>query len=183
MSLDLLEYFERERAEWGDGYMGMSVYCEVAYPDEKNISYKIHSWGGDRKMGPAEDLNWKRTEGVDAFFGFEMYGIVEYPDELKHCNCKFMLNGLSSTDRFFLNAEGLVGDGWFIRDTFLFRLSLSLDASRGLFQQMKRMKDNGQDRFRIRFDLIRLVGRKVKLTQRSVNEEVQVGYSICRVYC
>src|SRR4029079_16799937 len=117
-----------------------------------------------------QKMQWEKTEGVDAFFEFETYGIVEHPANLKHCKCKLMLNPLSSTERYGLNEKGAIGDGWFEKDSFLLRLTSSLDATRGLFEQMKRKKETEEqkDRFRIRFDLVGLARRK----------EI-VSYSIC----
>jgi hypothetical protein len=85
-----------------------------------------------------------------------------------------MLNPLSSTERYGLNQKGTIGDGWLKKDNFLLRISLFLDTTRGLFEQMKRQKDieEQKDRFRIRFDLVGLARRKE-----------MVSYSICRAYC
>jgi hypothetical protein len=83
MSLDLLEYFDKKRSEEKSDYLG--IYCEVDYPDQKDVAYNIHSFGEDASKSPDQKLKWDETEGVDAFFEFETYGIVECPADLKHC--------------------------------------------------------------------------------------------------
>jgi len=174
MAVDLLEYFARTRTDRiGDH---VEIYCEVDYPGHKDISYNIHSFGG-RMIGPysEEKSLWENTAGVDAFFEFKTYGLIEYPDEFKDNKCELNVNGLGSAERFSLNQKGSIGVGSFERDKrfqFVLSIYLSLDATMGLLQQMKRQRSDQQTRFKIRFHLI-------DLAQRG---EI-VSYSICRAYC
>jgi len=170
MSVDLLDYYQKRLAEIPTcKYVNLS--CEVDYPA---ISYNIHSFGDERGERSLQTLQWDKAAGVDAFFSFDTSGIVEYPKEFEHTKCQFLLNALGSLDRFSLLENGSIGDGWFERDTFLLRLYLSPDVTRGLMEQMKSARnfDDHRKKFSIRFDLFDVARR-----------DQRVSYSICRVYC
>lgn len=101
------------------------------------LEYSINGFLDEKNDNDEKVFNNKLEilHGVESNFSYTMSGDIEYPDEFESKNCELMVNPLGGSDYLESRTMGLIGDGWYEKDKFIFRLYISPQMSKDIIDR------------------------------------------------
>jgi len=144
------------------------VIAYLSVPKPFYLSYQISSFLDDRELARtaeelfAHDKKMELFDGVTATFGFDAFGTVSILDE--KYTAELMVNSLGMVE-YVKNGRrgtGSIGDGYYTKGSFMFRLYIPPSAVRDMIEKVTRfdrdfaapeMADDDDGFLRFRLDI------------------------------
>ena len=123
------------------------ISVRVGIPDM--VQLQIESFGASPESERSkEHLEWWRaSQWVDTFHEMSLWGRVSYPEPFAGKSVQIDINHLGRIDHISdpINRK-MLGDGWYDKSRFLFRLSLPLAATEALLSHVRQNLPNPAER-------------------------------------